>query len=75
MKYEILCIRGNSQYLVRKEEEYYLVNMQTMKFMKDDNPTIFMKWGYFEDVENLSPELAASIESVLEDDTNLIETK
>ena len=65
MRFEVICKRGDAMYLVRRGESYCLVNLATKKFNESDEPGVFLKLGYFEDVEALPQSVLEGIEEIL----------
>ena len=50
-----------------------MVNLVTGKYNANKEPGVFLKLGYFEDVDQLSPEVLAKIAAILEDPDSRIE--
>lgn len=73
MNFDVICSRGANAYLVRRDDEYCMVNLVTGKYNVNKEPGVFLKLGYFEDVDQLSPEVLAKIAAILEDPDRRIE--
>lgn len=51
---EIITQKGNAMFITKQKGEYYLVNLKTEKKIKADpadNPSIFLKLGYWGDAK------------------------
>ena len=60
---KVLYTRGNGIYIAQKDDNFYLVNLSNDKPPKvSDNPDKFLKFGYFEPVDNVSEDVLKSIE-------------
>lgn len=66
MKYEILAKRGNTSYLVKKEDIFYFIDVYAGTVMKDQMVDVFLKWGYFEDVNVVEDPIKQKIEELIE---------
>lgn len=54
---EVVAKRGNRIFIVKKSNEFFLVNLDTKKAIKakpPDKPDMFLKFGYFDEVDTLS---------------------
>jgi hypothetical protein len=61
-------VRGDNIFIVEKDGVFYIVNLITRKVEKADPPNMpdmFLKFGYFEDADELDPATMRNIESVL----------
>ncbi len=66
MNFEIICRRGDS-YLVRQENLFRMVCLTTGTYNESEEPGVFLKLGYFEDVEEVEPAIMEGIASILAD--------
>lgn len=73
MSFDVICSRGNNAYLVRHGEEYCMVNLVTGKYNANKEAGVFLKLGYFEDVEQLSEEILKKIAMILDDPARRVE--
>lgn len=67
MNFDVICSRGSNAYLVRYGEEYCMVNLATGRYNANEEAGVFLKLGYFEDVDQLSQEILDKIEKILGD--------
>lgn len=70
MNYKIVCQRGDTCFLVKREEDYCLVDLLNGTFRVHENPLVFLKHGYFEEVEQVAPEVTEAVEKVLSNPDN-----
>lgn len=70
---------GSGVYIIEENDIYYLVNMghKTLSKAEPKNmPDMFLKFGYFEDVENLSDEEYEKINEIyISEKENIIKQK
>ncbi len=64
MNFEIICRRGQS-YLVRQEELFRMVSLTNGTYSESKEPGVFLKLGYFEDVEEVEPAVMEGIAAIL----------
>lgn len=75
MNYNLLCIRGTNTYLVSRDDEYCLVNLGTGKYNASAEAGVFLKLGYFEDIDEVSAEVDEKIKAIISDDSKRVEIK
>ena len=66
MNCEIICRRGQS-YLVRQDGVYKMVSLTTGTYSESAEPGVFLKLGYFEDVERPEATVLEGIAVILAD--------
>jgi hypothetical protein len=67
--FEVSAVRAGS-YLVKVENEFRFVNFSTGKYAANENASVFLKQGYFEDPGELSETVLAKIDAIISDDKN-----
>ena len=68
MKYDVMFVRGDQAYIALYHKKYYLVNIFTGKALlanPPDTPDMFLKFGYFDEVEVVDIEVMFKIEAIL----------
>jgi len=70
--FEVLYTRGETAFLVKQNEIYYFVNLDTNKYMENEEIEVFLKQGYFVKTENnsISQQTLIIIEDILLDEEN-----
>ena len=70
MNFNVLCCRGSATYLVQRDTDYCLVDLIAGNFRANENPGVFLKMGYFEDVDQAPPQVVEQIAEILSDPAN-----
>ena len=70
MNFKVLCCRGSAAYLVQREGDYCLVDLLAGNFRANENPGVFLKMGYFEDVDQADPQVVERIARIIGDPAN-----
>lgn len=72
MNFEVLCRRGTSGYLIKRENDYCMVNVVGGRFSAHEDPGVFLKLGYFEDVNQADPQVVERIAQIISDPANQV---
>lgn len=67
MNFKVLCSRGGTGYLVQRDTDYCYVDLISGQFSANKEPGVFLKLGYFEDVDQTAPEALDRIAQILSD--------